>query len=77
MNGILIFTLILYCVLGIVSAQQQQQCPETNVAVIVVASVFGTLGVVLLVLGIIFFLLWKRRRGEWTLIYFFNVHEIM
>jgi len=41
-----------------------QNCEEPNVAVIVVASVFSTLAVVLLVFGIIFFILWKRRRGE-------------
>ncbi|XP_041352927.1 uncharacterized protein LOC121371248 [Gigantopelta aegis] len=39
-----------------------QNCDEPNIAGIVVGSVFGTLAVVLLVLGIIFFLLWRRRR---------------
>lgn len=37
------------------------ECP--SVAVVVVASVFTTLAVVLIVLGIIGFLLWRRRKG--------------
>ena len=37
-------------------------CPDA--AVVVVASVFSTLAVVFIVLGIIAFLIWKRRRGE-------------
>lgn len=37
---------------------------QPNVTVIVVASVFSTLAVVLLLFGIIFFILWKKRRGE-------------
>lgn len=36
-------------------------CPDA--AVVVVASVFSTLAVVFIVLGIIAFLIWKRRRG--------------
>ncbi|ESO90072.1 hypothetical protein LOTGIDRAFT_164375 [Lottia gigantea] len=36
---------------------------ECDVAVVVVASIFGTLAVVLLVIGIIGFLLWKKRKG--------------
>jgi heme/copper-type cytochrome/quinol oxidase subunit 2 len=47
---------------GIADCQNCEDQP--NVTVIVVASVFSTLAVVLLVFGIIFFILWKRRRGE-------------
>ena len=65
---------IILCVLtlilsfGIVRGQQCEEPP--NVAVIVVASVFSTLAVVLLVFGIIFFFLWKRRRGEFAILTF-------
>ncbi|XP_050404202.1 uncharacterized protein LOC126820349 isoform X2 [Patella vulgata] len=36
---------------------------ECNVAVVAVASVFGTLAVVLLILGVLGFLLWKKRQA--------------
>ncbi|XP_069116098.1 uncharacterized protein [Argopecten irradians] len=39
------------------------QCEGPSTAVVVVASVFSTLAVVFLVLGIIAFLVWRRRRG--------------
>ncbi|XP_060067560.1 uncharacterized protein LOC132547778 [Ylistrum balloti] len=39
------------------------QCQGPSTAVVVVASVFSTLAVVFLVLGIIAFLVWRRRRG--------------
>lgn len=49
--------------LGVVSAQQN--CPDrTDPAVIVVATIFATLAVVFIVAGVIFFLIWRRRRGE-------------
>ncbi|XP_022329422.2 uncharacterized protein LOC111128213 [Crassostrea virginica] len=47
--------------LGVVSAQQN--CPDrTDPAVIVVATIFATLAVVFIVAGVIFFLIWRRRR---------------
>ncbi|XP_033734432.1 uncharacterized protein LOC117323364 [Pecten maximus] len=46
---------------GVVGVSAQCQGPST--AVVVVASVFSTLAVVFLVLGIIAFLVWRRRRG--------------
>ncbi|KAK3092621.1 hypothetical protein FSP39_005070 [Pinctada imbricata] len=55
-----ILCFVLLCILGVVRAQEP--CEEPNVAVIVLASVFGTLAVVFITLGIICFLLWKRRR---------------
>lgn len=51
--------LVLTCVMTVTSAQ----CSEPSTTVVVVASVFSTLAVVFLVLGIIAFLLWRRRRG--------------
>ncbi|OWF54335.1 uncharacterized protein LOC110445247 [Mizuhopecten yessoensis] len=39
------------------------QCQGPSTAVVVVASVFSTLAVIFLVLGIIAFLVWRRRRG--------------
>lgn len=41
-----------------------QDCAQSEVTKIAVASVFGTLAVVLLVLGIAIFVLWRRRRGK-------------
>lgn len=43
----------------------QQPCPDqTDPAVIVVATIFATLAVVFIVAGVIFFLIWRRRKGE-------------
>lgn len=44
-----------------VSSAAATNCPDAGV--VVVASVFATLAVVFIVLGIIGILLWKRRRG--------------
>ncbi|XP_063429617.1 uncharacterized protein LOC134712218 [Mytilus trossulus] len=52
--------LVVILLFGIVQCQECSGQP--SVAVIVVASVFSTLAVVLLIFGIIFFILWKRRR---------------
>jgi len=48
--------------LAVVGAARGANCPDA--ATVVVASVFSTLAVVFLVLGIIAFFLWRRRKGE-------------
>ena len=58
MNKQFLFGLIL-SILPLIT--EAANCPDA--AVVVVASVFSTLAVVFIVLGIIAFLLWKRRRG--------------
>lgn len=58
----ILYVLVLILLFGIVQCQECSAQP--SVAVIVVASVFSTLAVVLLIFGIIFFVLWKRRRGK-------------
>lgn len=42
----------------------QNACEQPNVAGIVVGSVFGTLAVVALILGVVAFLLWRRNKGK-------------
>ncbi|CAC5379103.1 unnamed protein product [Mytilus coruscus] len=56
----ILYILVIILSFGIVQCQECGRQPD--VAVIVVASVFSTLAVVLLIFGIIFFILWKRRR---------------
>jgi heme/copper-type cytochrome/quinol oxidase subunit 2 len=62
LEGVVIILVVGGC-LDLVSGQQN--CPEqTDPAVIVVATIFATLAVVFIVAGVIFFLIWRRRRGE-------------
>ena len=62
MYYLLCFTLLLFI---FPSTSEAADCPDA--AVVVVASVFSTLAVVFIVLGIIAFLIWKRRRGKFIL----------
>ena len=67
MKELLLITLILFVLpRGIEAAD----CPDA--AVVVVASVFSTLAVVFIVLGIIAFLIWKRRRGMFLFLLIFE-----
>ena len=59
MYHFIVFALLL---LFFPSLSEAADCPDA--AVVVVASVFATLAVVFIVLGIIAFLIWKRRRGK-------------
>lgn len=63
MNSVGVVLLLLGCLaLGV---RGQQPCPDqTDPAVIVVATIFATLAVVFIVAGVIFFLIWRRRKGE-------------
>ena len=61
MDGKLFYLYVLLA-WSVTLASAQTDCQD--VGVVVVASVFGTLAVVLIVLGIVGFLLWKRRRGK-------------
>ena len=56
------YTILLLWVICALTPCVSAECP--SVAVVVVASVFTTLAVVLIVLGIIGFLLWRRRKGK-------------
>lgn len=61
MNSVGVVLLLLGCLaLGV---RGQQPCPDqTDPAVIVVATIFATLAVVFIVAGVIFFLIWRRRK---------------
>lgn len=70
MKTVIRILLLLISLSGIILAQSDE-CPEQpDVAVIVVASVFGTLGVVLLVVGIILLYLWRRNKGMYEIYYY-------
>lgn len=63
MNSVGVVLLLLGCLA--LRVRGQQPCPDqTDPAVIVVATIFATLAVVFIVAGVIFFLIWRRRKGE-------------
>ena len=64
MYHFIVFVLLLFF---FPSLSEAADCPDA--AVVVVASVFATLAVVFIVLGIIAFLIWKRRRGKGFFLY--------
>lgn len=63
MNSVGVVLLLLGCLA--LRVRGQQPCPDqTDPAVIVVATIFATLAVVFIVAGVIFFLIWRRRKGR-------------